>query len=267
MTLLIGAVITGALVLQTTRPDSAEGNPAPASSTQVDSLPSDQPSKASVPVPEVIGQTEGEAVKALAAAGLVANVRISYDAPRTGEVFRSVPKAGSESPPDSVVLLSVALAPRLPRPGQEHETEISRLSRLVENNPETFVGLYRDEAGIPHVVFGPDVDQDAWHDRLTAAAEGIDYPAEGIGYRTDTCTRDYKSLRALQDEIATKDWTSNKRLPIGVEVHPSTCTVRVQTDELTDADIQTLVDRYGTAVSIDTTPGDAVRLFEESEPA
>lgn len=202
----------------------------------------------SISVPKVVGLSEGEAVKALGASAPVANVRHATDAPRRGNVLHSDPEAGSELPANSVVVLSIALGPRLPTPGPGHEQDLQPFNSLVEDHPEAFVGLYRDEAGIPHAVFGPGVDPATWQDRLTAAAEGV-------RYRTDTCSRDRKTLRAMLEEITTKDWSANKPLPFGVWVHPSTCTVRVESDLLTPADVEALVDRFGTAISIDTTEG------------
>ncbi|MGH3112241.1 MAG: PASTA domain-containing protein, partial [Gaiellaceae bacterium] len=224
------------------------------------------PAEGLVSVPDVVGLSEGDAVKVLGASGLVANVRYARDAPRTTNVLHSDPEAGTDLAADSVVVLSIALAPRLPLPGQEHEGEIIPLGSLVEDNPDAFVGLYSDEAGIRHVVFGPGVDPESWEARLMAAAKGITYPAEGIGYRTDTCSRDRASLRAIQYEIApagrsTKWWTENQRLAFGVWVHSSTCTVRVESDLLAPADIQALVGRYGTAISFDTSEGSAGTLL------
>ena len=195
-------------------------------------------------------------MKMLAAAGLVANVRYADDVPRTGAVYRAVPAARSEVQDHSVVLLRVSLPPRLPPSGQEHELETRSLSRLVTDHPDVFVGLYRDESAVPHVVFGPGADPDEWAGRLTEAAKGIDYPAEGIGYRSDTCSRTEARLRAIQDEItANQDWTENERLAFGVWVQPETCTVRVESDLLRIAEIAALVARYGTAISFDTTEG------------
>jgi hypothetical protein len=235
---------------------SSSGSSSSRSSATSSSPSSERPDA----VPDVVGLSEGEAVKALGAAGLVANVRYAEDAPRTGKVMRSDPEAGSELSTNSVVVLSIAPRPRLPTPGQEHEMDIHPLGSLVQDHPKVFVGLYRDTAGVPHVVFGPGVDPATWEDRLTAAAEGINYPAEGIGYRTDTCSRDHTSLRALQDEIApagraTPWWTEGERLAFGVWVHPETCTVRVESDLLTAAHIESLVGRYGTAISFNTTEG------------
>ena len=204
----------------------------------------------------MVGLSEGDAVSALGSAGLVANVRYADDVPRTGAVYRAVPVAGSEIQDRSMVLLRVSLPPRLPPPGQEHELEIGPLSRLVTSHPEVFVGLYRDEAAVPHVVFGPGADSDEWAGRLTEAAEGIDYPAEGIGYRADMCSHTEARLRAIQDEITTnQDWKESVRPAFGVWVQPETCTVRVESDLLRPAEIEALVERYGTAISFDTTEG------------
>jgi PASTA domain len=209
------------------------------------SVMSDSPQSS---VPELVGLTEGEAVKALGASSLVANVRFAKDAPRTGKVLRSDPGAGRELRPESVVLVTIALPQRLPPPGPGQEQDLQPFNSMVEDNPDAFVGLYLDEEGVPHAVFGPDVDPAAWRERLATAAEGLPY-------RTETCPRSRASLRALQDEIAAKDWTQSKDLAFGVFVHPATCTVRVESDLLTDADIRALVDRYGTRISIDTTEG------------
>jgi PASTA domain len=216
-----------------------------------------------VSIPDVVGLSEGEAVKALGAVGLVANVRYDKDAPRTGKVVASDPEAGSELPASSVVVLSIAYGPRLPMPTPEQEQLPRAFSSLIEDNPQPFFGSYRDEDGVLVVVFNPGVDPAAWDDRLTAAAEGIDYPAEDSGYRTDACPRDRKSLRALQDEIVRtrSDWADDPRLAFGVWVQPETCTVRVESDLLTAGDIEALVDRYGTAISFDTSEGAAPRLL------
>jgi hypothetical protein len=141
-------------------------------------------------------------------------------------------------------------------PTPEQEQLPKDFGSLIEDNPEVF-GVYRDEAGVLVVVFNPGVDPATWADRLTAAAEDLDYPSEDSGYRPDTCSRDRTSLRALQDEIVRtrKEWAEDKHLAFGVWVQPETCTVRVESDLLTPADIEALVDRYGTAVSFDTSEG------------
>lgn len=66
------------------------------SSSSISSSSSSPSPERSVGVPDVVGLSEGEAVKALGAAGLVANVRYADDAPRTGKVLRSNPAPGSE---------------------------------------------------------------------------------------------------------------------------------------------------------------------------
>ncbi len=242
-------------------PVSGSGSSAAQSSAES----SDASSESSVSVPDVVGLTEGEAVKALGAAGLVANVRYDDEAPRTGEVFRSDPEAGSELPGGAVIVLSIAYEPPLPMPtpAQEQGAVPKAFSRLIKGHPEVFFGLYRDATGTLVVVFGPGVDPDRWKDRLTAASQSINYPTEDSGYRTDNCSRDEKSLRVLQDEIARtrKDWSENNRLAFGVWVQPETCTVRVESDKLTPADIGALVARYGTALSFNTSEGAAPILL------
>jgi PASTA domain len=234
------------------RASSSDSSDSPAPSAS-------QSSAGSVSVPDLFGMSEGEAVKALDASGLVANVRYDRDAPRTGTVLRSAPEAGSELSASSVVVLSIAYEPRLPMPTPEQEQLPEAFSSLLHDNPEAFFGVHRDEEGVLVVVFNPGVDPAAWEDRLTAAAEGINYPEEDSGYRTDTCSRDRKSLRALQDEIVRtrKEWADDPRLAFGVWVQPESCTVRVESDLLTPGDIQALVDRFGTAISFDTSEGSA----------
>ena len=216
-------------------------------------------------VPDLVGLAEGEAARALDAVGLVANVRYVADVPRRGAVYRTVPAAGSDVPDRSVVLLFVSLPPRLPSPGQEQEMEMGPVAELITRRPDVFVGLYRDGAAVPHVVFGPGGEPEEWADRLQQAARGISYPVEGVGYRTDTCSRSHTSLRAVQDEItADQAWTENERLAFGVWVHPETCTVRVESDLLAPAEIEALVARYGTAISFDTTPGSHPELLSSA---
>ncbi len=65
----------------------------------------------------------------------------------------------------------------------------------------------------------------------------------------------------MQDEIATKDWSVSKSPAFGVWVDPSSCTVRVESDLLTPGDVEALVHRFGTAISIDTTPGSHPELL------
>jgi len=215
------------------------------------------PPEQTVSVPAVAGLREADAVRALAESGLIANVRVNEDAPRTGAVRRSTPAAGKAAPESSVVVLDVAPMPRLPIPGPEREQDLDRLGSLVERHPKTFVGLYLYGRGTAVVVFGPRGDPASWSDRLAAAAAG--HP-----YRTERCSRGRRGLRAIQDDVATRDWTANKSLGFGVWVDPSTCTVRVESDLLTEADIRALAHRYGTAISIDTTPGSHPELTRGS---
>ena len=231
----------------------AGGAPSGAVSWPASPRPAEAPLEQSVSVPEVVGLREADAVKALES-GLVANVRLDKDAPRTGAVRRSTPAAGNEPPQNSVIILDVALRPRLPLPDPEHEQDLHPLSSLVEGNPAAFVGLHRDGRGTAVIVFGPGVDPGSWRDRLAAAAAGLPY-------RTEMCSRDRRSLRAMQDEIATKDWSVSKSPAFGVWVDPSSCTVRVESDLLTPGDVEALVHRFGTAISIDTTPGSHPELL------
>jgi hypothetical protein len=85
-------------------------------SSQSSAPSASQSSAGLVSIPDLVGLKEGEAVKALRASGLAANVRYAEDAPRTGTVFRSDPEAGTELPANAVVLLTIAYGPRLPMP-------------------------------------------------------------------------------------------------------------------------------------------------------
>lgn len=254
--LVVAAAIGAGALVQTIREDGSERDQVSGSAPAGSSfrLSSSHSAEERVSVPDVVGLGEAEAVKALGASALVANVRYADEAPRTGKVLRSDPEAGNEVAANSVVVLAIAHRPRLPMPEPHQDQPPEAFSRLIADHPKVFFGTYRDEVGVPVVVFGPGADPAAWQDRLTEAAESIDYPAEGVGYRTDTCARTRASLRAMQDEIAThQDWTANKHLSFTVGVDTRTCTVRVGSDLLTPADIRALVDRYGTAISFDTS--------------
>jgi hypothetical protein len=199
-------------------------------------------------VPDVVGLTEAEAVRAVGSVELVANIRYDVDAPRTGRVLRSSPAAGAAAPANAVVVLTTAPQPRLPPPSADEEQELHALGTLVEANAAAFVGLYVGAGGTPHVVFGRGAEPAQWKRRLDAAAGSRRYV-------TETCARDRATLRALQDELRERTWTAEESLAFGVYVHPATCTVRVESDLLTPAEIDALAARFGTAISIDTTPG------------
>jgi hypothetical protein len=145
-------------------------------------------------------------------------------------------------------VLTIGPEPRLPPPPADEEQELHALGTLVEANAAAFVGLYVGAGGTPHVVFGRGAEPTEWKRRLDAAAGGKHYV-------TETCARERATLRALQDELSERTWTANESLAFGVYVHPATCTVRVESDLLTPAEIDVLAARYGTAISIDTTPG------------
>jgi hypothetical protein len=217
-----------------------------------------------VTVPDVVGLTESKAVRALDEAGLVANVRSDRDLPRTETVDRAVPAPGTDVDERSVVRLYIALPSRLPLPAPEQEQEIAPLSRLVTDHPDVFVGLYLDGGAVPHVVFGPGADPAQWADRLQEAASGITYPQEGVGYRTDRCSRTSASLRAMEDEII-EEWGERRRLVFGAWAQAETCTVRIESNLLERAQIEALIERYGTAISFDTSQGSAVRLALPSD--
>jgi PASTA domain len=223
---------------------SAGGSAAVGQTTPAEEQP--VPLSNSVTVPDVVGLSEGEAVKALGAAGLVANVRVDDDAARTGKVLRSAPAAGSELTVSSIVALSIAWPPRRALPEPEEERAVEALGTLIESHPEAFFGAYVDDAGAYVAVFAPGADPAAWQDRLAAAANGI-------SYGTDSCPRDPKSLTRAQGWIAKNVWEPG--LGFSVWVDAETCTVRLSNGNLAPAHIRAMVDRYGTAFSIQSGMG------------
>ena len=94
---------------------------------------------------------------------------------------------------------------------------------------------------------------------MQEAASGITYPREGVGYRADTCSRTNASLVAIADEIITSRG-ERRRLVSGAYADAETCTVRIDSNLLEPAQIEELVERYGTAISFDTSEGSVVRL-------
>jgi PASTA domain-containing protein len=218
---------------------------------------------ASVVVPNVMGLPEGEAVKMLAEVGLLAEVRYQREAVRTGEVLDSDPPSGSEVVAGSNVRLRVAYERPLPVPDASEEQflneQLAPLGRLVERNRQAFVGLFRDHSagtwGTLVVVFNPGTDEDAWRERLDAAAGDL-------RYRIESCTRSREELEQIQDELALRTWSPKARsIGFAAFVDPATCTVRVESDQLTAEDIQALSDRFGTAVSLNTSEGASPRLL------
>lgn len=220
------------------------------------SVPSPSPPSPLGPVavvPDLVGLSEGEAVKSLAEVGLIAEIRYQPEAPRTGQVQGSDPRAGSKVSPGSIVRLGVAYERALPIPDPSQEQESAPLGQLVETNPEAFVGLYRDHSegtlGTLVVVFNPGIDEDEWRARLDAAAGELPY-------RTERCGRTRIELRVIQDELAEGSWTPNAAsISFGVFVDPSTCTVRLDSDQLKPEDIQAISELFGTAVSLNTSEG------------
>jgi len=247
---LVGAGIGGTAIVKavapnpSTRHPSSNGSPSTTSSTPVP-----------VSVPDVSGLPESEAVKTLAAAGLVAEIRYDPGASKSGTVLSSDPPGGSAMSPTVAVRLVIAPHPLLPTPGPGHEQDVHPLSSLVEANHQAFVGLYRDDTGVPVVVFNRGADPSAWREQLDAVAGSQ-------RYLTDVCPRTHGELHEVQDEIALRVWSPNAdSISFGAFIDPATCSVRVESDQLSAADIQALVDRFGTAITVDTTPGSHPELL------
>jgi hypothetical protein len=109
----------------------------------------------------------------------------------------------------------------------------------------------------------PELTPAAWEDRLTSAAEGVNYPPRTAATGPTPARVTRKSLRALQDEVVRtrKEWADDNHVAFGVWVQPETCTVRIESDLLLQSEIRALVDRYGTAICFDTTEGSAGMLL------
>ena len=201
-------------------------------------------------VPNMVGLRQRDAVKALAAAGLIAEVRIDSEAPNTGKVLSSVPEAHEPLAPGSSVLLFVAWEPPRPPPppGVNPEERYTELGGFVEGHPEIFVGYYIDEHGDLVIVFDPGVDIEAWRQRLE--------PHLGKGnehYRTESCSHSLGELQRIAYEIEPNDFPH--KIAYSGDVEPETCTVRITSDQLTHEDIRALSERFGTVVSFETTDG------------
>ncbi|HEY3209404.1 MAG TPA: hypothetical protein VGL18_06365 [Actinomycetota bacterium] len=112
------------------------------------------------------------------------------------------------------------------------------------------MGYYIDESGELVVVFDPGVDIEAWRRRMA--------PHLGKGnveYRTESCPRSQEDLLRIQDEIEPDFFTKPSEIAFSTSPDPATCTVRVESDLFTREDIRRLIDRFGAAISLVTTPG------------
>jgi hypothetical protein len=253
-----GVAGVGAVMRDRVPREPATGSPMPASPPTA--TPPTIP--ALVPVPDVVGMAERDAVKALAAAGIPAEIRHEAEAPPTGRVLRSDPPAGTGVAPGSFVRLYAAYEPPSPVPGPREEAEwnarIGPLSRLVQASREAFVGMYLDEAGVPVVVFNPGVDPDAWQERLERAAGAL-------AYRTEVCPRSREELERIQAELGRRAWSPNAAsIAFATSVSPSTCSVWVESGELKQADLRALGERFGTAVTV--VFGGVSRLLGDGGP-
>jgi hypothetical protein len=208
-----------------------------------------------IAVPDVTGLTEAEAVRSLGQRELIAVIRFDDQAPRTGKVLESSPTGGSMVDADSLVHLRVAYGPSRPTPRPDEEQQSHPIAHIVEANPDAFVGLYRDITGMVVVVFDPNVEVRAWREKLDTAANGL-------SYRTEWCSHSLADLQRVQSELQDRAWSPNaKSIAFGAFVDSSTCTVRVDSDQLTAADLEDLTQRFGPMVSFNTTPGAAPNLL------
>jgi hypothetical protein len=72
-------------------------------------------------------------------------------------------------------------------------------------------------------------------------------------------------LQQIQHEIERRSWSPNaKSISFGVFVDPATGTVRLDCDQLTRSDIRAVSDLFGTAVSLNTSPGASGDLLGRS---
>jgi hypothetical protein len=200
-----------------------------------------------VTVPDVEGTPVAEAIHTLAQAGLVAVLNQAADAPRSGAVEAMEPAPGSSAAEGSLVRLEVGAPPRRSVPAGTPEQE--PLGRAVEECPVECLGLYRADDGTPVVVLAPGVDEQKWRERLAAAAAGR-------AFRIEIGTRSARELEAVQKRLSRRDWSPHAReIGFVTFVDPASSTVRVESDQLSPGDLAALAERFGTAVSIDTSPG------------
>jgi len=209
-------------------------------------------------VPDVVGVLERDAVKMLDQAGLAAEIRWEGKAPGDGKVLGSEPPADAELAPGGIVVLFVSWPPPFhpPPPGINPEERFTFFGGLIDAHPDTFVGYYIDDAdGVPVIVLPSGVDAEPWRERLeTALGKG------NKEYRTETCSRSRDELYRVQDEIEPSLFPHE--IGFVTSPDPATCTVRIDSDQLTRADMHLLIARFGTAVSFNTSEGNHPERLE-----
>jgi hypothetical protein len=178
---LLAAVVVAGILWKDAR--GAEGTSSPPPPGESSTIPDGR-----VTVPDVLGLTEGPAVRALGDAGLVAELRYDETAPPGGGVVAVDPEPGARVGEESIVLVHVSF-------------------------PES----------------------------------GTTRP------RPEPCERSLDSLDAVQAALSKRDWTS-RAVSFTSFVDPDTCTVRIESDLLTAAEMESIVARYGTSVSFNASP-------------
>ena len=214
-------------------------------------MPTSRVLPASGGVPNVIGRSEAAAVKLLARYGLVAEIRYDPSSSPAGMVMDEAPPAGAAWPRSHVIGLLIAgrgeLNGPLGGPKNEPDETLAPFAALIGANPQAFVGMYRDQAGTPVVVFNPGISPTAWRAQLGALARGRPY-------RTESCSHSLAELNGVADDLATADGIlRQKHISFGVGVDAQTCTVRVHASALAASVLAALSKLYGPLITIDAS--------------
>lgn len=191
-------------------------------------------------LPDVTDLSASQALVQLKNAGLTIKDDHQSNERTAGTVVRTIPPAGTTVAAGSTVTLILSTGP-----AAADDTSASALAAAVEANPDTFVGIFFDENG-PVVVFGRGVDPDQWRRRLDALTTAT--------YRISQCSRTRAELEAVQAAVVGRGWTPRAgSIALSTRIDPATCTVWVTTDQLTPAEMEAFLQRFGNAVTLDPT--------------
>lgn len=187
----------------------------------------------SATVPQVLESDLPSAEKTMFAAGLVPMLRYEpalRDA--SGTVVATLPTPGTTVDIGSTVTLVIAGAPPV------------GLSGYALAHRDTVVGVARDAKGGWVVAVHTDAD-------VTQLLGRLNDLAPGQRVRLQRCTRTWAELAKIEIELARRDFAPQvHNLTLGLELDPLACAVRINTDELTSAQVADLVQRYGGAVVV-----------------
>lgn len=197
-------------------------------------------------MPNVVDLGEGDALKLLARAGLEATV--VYERRRdvsAGLVTKSLPPSGTRLSGKRLVIFVASPPQQAP---DVDDGSLSALGRLIEREPAVFLGAYRKRSGSLHVAFNPGVDMAAWFDDIEDAVGGEDY-------EVTSCVKSGVQLEGIQRELGNRGWDVDPSAAFSAWVDPSSCSVKLQSDQLSDEDVWRLAQMFGRLVTIDTSGG------------